>query len=757
MRSDFTVPRKRIQSVTSFSGMNRVDTAAPGTWYDMENLSDTYAPLLAPRRSRALFASLPGAAQEILYKEGAWYYTVQGEGIYCYAPDSVHPFYGSRTEEAICLYPSSKAYKLYEMGKNMICVPTDASAGAVSLKTDDTALGQVKKLGYNEDYHYLNLHALFSDTSQIRRLSAYRFRRSVYHDSTETVDIVYNYSPLHPQGGLIGSEEVFPAEKDGGLYDAHADTLLNISFTYAVQRDDGTYYVYDNQNNEKFSPTHTGFGASRYFMGTDNGLYYFDYDARAVTPVTAPCIAILFRLGTQRYPASDNAQAFTEKVFASLNAGDYIHLTVGKSLNRRHPLWESEENILPKQLLRVVRSFAVDPEGAWGQRGWTHCIFADYDSRFIDLLCKKDLIYRSTAYTLPCKCFQTPGASEAAIAADRGLQQLYPDYVYIENAFPAISNCLEHNNRVWGTDNTHNEIKASVQGNFEVWDDYRGLVSDSYAVSVGSNDDFTASCAIDDCLYFFKEHSYTLLYGTRPSNFTTNTRGDFIGMDAQCACSLQVIGKYAYYMGIDGRFYRLNASGATVISRALGDKRYVPLSSAHSGEKYYVLVREVHSDTRRLLVYNTLSGTWWAEDAADVEALTCVQAKACALMRCESEAGIRTDIMILEPWEIPDSENNAVQWWCESGLIGLESDTCAYLSAVKITLESEKGARLEVLAKYEEDAAYVSLGTFLSRKKGMHSLEIPLRRSEYLRLKIRGTGFSKIYALRLITIQAGEK
>ena len=27
------------------------------------------------------------------------------------------PFYGAQTDEAICIYPSSKVYKLYEMGK----------------------------------------------------------------------------------------------------------------------------------------------------------------------------------------------------------------------------------------------------------------------------------------------------------------------------------------------------------------------------------------------------------------------------------------------------------------------------------------------------------------------------------------------------------------------------------------------------------------------------------------------------------------
>ena len=558
-------------------------------------------------------------------------------------------------------------------------------------------------------------------------------------------------------GGLFSIEEVEPAAKDGGLYDPNADTILNISFTYAVQQDDGTYYVYDNQSNERFAPTYTGFSQSLYFLGTDNNLYYFEHNSASVTEITAPRVAILFHLGTQHYPDEQTPPQYTDKSFASLNAGDYIQLTVGRSLNRRHPLYDSDDKIIPEQLLRVERCRDIEPESDWGARGWTHCIYVDYDADFIELLKKKDLFYHSTSYTLACTCFNTAGSSEETIAADRGLHQLYPDYVNIENAFPAISHCVEHNNRLWGTNNVNNEIKASVQGNFEVWDDYRGLVSDAYALSVGSNDDFTASCAIDEYLFFFKEHSYTMLYGTRPSNFTSNTHADFIGMDAQGADSLQVIGKHAYYMGIDGRFYRMNAGGVAVISRALGERRYVPLASAHSAEKYYVLVREARSAAKHLLVYNTAADTWWIEDAADMCALTGVQGRACALCRCESATGEQTEIFALAPDEFDESESSAVQWWCESALIGLDSEAYSYVSAVKLTLESARGAVLEVLARFDSDADYTSLGVFRAAKKGTHSIEVPLRRSEFLRIKLKGSGYAKIYALRLITLQGGEK
>ena len=739
MQAPLNSYKKNIVSIGTFGGLNHTDFTRLGEWYELCNLSDRYAPLLTPRRSRERFATLAGQADEVLLKNGIWYYTVPGEGIYCYAPEGDNPFSEVPTTEPVCIYESERDYQLLEMGNRIICIPRDESATAISIKG-----GKIKELGYNEAFNYQSLSYDPMEPQQILRMDS----------------VILNNRSSHSTQFWYKSGEATTAWFDvpdtasgSGYYNDHAGTLLNITFTYAFRRDDGSFY-YLHARDRKYPPTKTDFAASRYFLGTDNKFYSFDYDSKAVSEITAPQIVILFRLGEQRQhdTDSDDPEAYTEKIFPELSEGDYIRLTVGQTINYKHPLYSTEEDILPQQLLRVAKASKVPEDNVWGLEGWTDSVVVDYNAQFIDKLIKKDLIFSSTAYNLPYTSDGTP-ASEAE---DLGLRQLYPEYIEIESAFPVVTNCLEHNNRIWGTNNENNEIKASAQGNFETWDDYRGFVSDSYAVSVGSNDRFTASCAIDDYLFFFKEHSYTLLYGTRPANFSTNTVNDFIGIDAAGACSLQVIGKSAYYMGIDGRFYRFNGQSAGEISTALGERRYQVLSAAHSQSKYYALAED-ESGQRCLLVYNTASGTWWVEDATYLEKVCNIRGRACAVSFIDSSSGTAADILLLEKWNIPQSEKNTVEWFCESGLLGLESDYYQYISNLKITFESEVGATVEVLAKYDNDTAYTPLARFVSKTKGTRTEKIAVRRCEFMRLKLVGTGFSKIYRISYLTQQGSEK
>lgn len=63
MQTPLTEYKKNIVSIAQFGGLNHTDLTVPGEWYDMCNLSDRYAPLLAPRRSRPKIDTLKGNAE----------------------------------------------------------------------------------------------------------------------------------------------------------------------------------------------------------------------------------------------------------------------------------------------------------------------------------------------------------------------------------------------------------------------------------------------------------------------------------------------------------------------------------------------------------------------------------------------------------------------------------------------------------------------------------------------------------------------
>lgn len=754
MQTPLAEYKKNIVSISQFGGYNHTDFTRVGEWFDMKNLSDRYTPLLAPRKSRRCLATLPAAADEVLLKNGVWYYTAKIEpesetepeeepgeevpeeetedsedvaqsdeyGIFCYAPDGNNPFSLTPTTEPVCVYQSARQYKILEMGNRVIGMPTDGSDNAVSLKG-----GKVKLLGYNEQYKYTSNSYAPESRNVLHPIKQYAY-------GLANTDCVYTYD------GETQEENFSVAKTQDGnyCYDEHAKTLLNIGFTYATENDDGTFDIYDNEQAKKSA---SQVSSTQYFMDSASRYYYYDALSDSTTEITAPYLVILFHRGEQ-------PQA--EQPFPALEEGDYILLSVGKTTNAYQPLYATDNVILDKQLARVKKCFAFSNGSVFQQRGWTHGIIVDYNATFAERLRKKDLIFHSVSFKRHVM-LNPLNAREG-----NQITQLYPESFQIENAFPVVTVPLEHNNRIWAANNENNEIKASAQGNFEVWDDYRGLVSDSYAVSVGSNDKFTASCAIDDYLFFFKEHSYTLVYGTRPANFTTNTVKEFIGISADSACSLQVIGKSAYYMGIDGRVYRFNGQSSVCISGAWGDEQYTPLSSAHTAEKYRLLVED--KDHKRLMfVYNTETGMWWVEDAAEFEKLTNIQGRACALTGVNNEDGAATEVVLLDKWDVPEHENNQIEWSCESGLLGLESDYYQYISNLKLTFESEVGARLDVYAKFDNETDYNLLASFVSEKKGTRCEKIHIRRCAFMRLKLKGKGFSKIFRISYLTAQGGEK
>lgn len=747
MRSPINSIKKNYVAISQFGGLNHTDLTAPGEWHDMCNISNKYYPMLTPRRSREEIENIPAAANHVLYKNKLWYFTVDGEGIYCYAPDGNNPFEEHAGTTPVLIYESDREYDMVEMGNKIICIPQDRSATAISIVGS-----RIRKLGYDAMYSY------FCRTCNPASPSVYRNVEEYIFNERSTNNAVYWLTD-------IGRFEVPETVVTGGRIDEHAQKLLNITFTYSTIKDDGSRYIYDNQH-DRYSPNKKDFANSIYFLGTDNKFYYFNHDTGTTTEVIAPDVAIIFNLASQTYPDPDSAdpEATITRTFPALEEGDYIQLQVGRSVNFKHPLYENGEDILPKQLLRVLRSGAIE-SGGWYTRGWNNYMIVENNAKFIDYLKKKNLFYNSVAYTFPSNSNGTP----AGEVGDRGLYQLYPSYITIEHSFPVIEHPVEHNNRVWGANNENNEIKASAQGNFEVWDDYRGLVSDSYAVSVGSNDEFTASCVINDYIFFFKEHSYTMVYGNRPANFSVNTVNDFIGMNAQGKKSLQVIGQTAYYVGIDKKIYRFNGQTPVCISGPLGDVRYKVMSSAHTNNKYYLLIQPDSGD-KCILVYDIHTGMWLKEDAADFEYLTCIQGKACAALQTvflstEQQEGQTvpvnqegTVLLSLDKWDIPETEDNTVHWYGESGLFGLDNEYNQYFTKIKITYEAEAGSTIQIYAKYNNDIDWKPIWHEQSEtKQRTRTKHIAIQRCEFVRLKICGVGFSKIYRITIVSETGGEK
>ncbi len=714
-------PKKTVK-IDAFAGLNHTDFTLPGEWYAMCNLTDTYSPLLTPRTARKKRCTLAGKAHNVLYKNGMYYYSAEG-GIYCYAPQGKNPFGNAQT---VCIYASADTYDFIEMGNKVLCVNTGEHVKHLSIENN-----RVIELGNNANYEYRS-YAHFSGNTDVKEVVAYLNRHNVLYRS------------------MSGDTLKHLTLKEGKWYDAAAGELLNVCFTYEVEREDGTRYIFGDTKHRYNPAAPPAFANSRYFLGTDNKFYYYNKDSASAYEVQAPNIAIFMRKGLQ----ADGVG------YPQISAGDYIRFSLGYSMNYNHVTQDyhiyptKEKALMENLLLRINRTTVCNERtgAGWYEQGWEYCMVVDYNTALLNAVIKNNLFLNSASYLdLTDYTITDPHA-------DIGRQQIYPRYLKIESPFPVLSAFLEHNNRVWGAANEQNEIKASALGNYHNWDEYLSLPSDSYTASVGSDGAFTASCALGEYLYFFKENAYSIVFGTRPANFCVQTENDFIGIDKQGAGSLQVIGRSAYYMGIDGKIYCFNGSGAVCISKALGEERYTPLSAAHTAHKYFLLVRDAGGQ-KRLLTYNVQSGTWFCEDAGDVERIFNLRSAACALCFAQTGASGKTvsDILLLEPEWNTGSEKNDIHWWCESGIIGFESDYFMYISDLKIRFESEIGAKLEIFAKYDNETDYTPLASFISQKKELKTVKIRVKRCAFLRLKLQGSGFSKVFSVSFLTKQGSEK
>ncbi len=85
--------------------------------------------------------------------------------------------------------------------------------------------------------------------------------------------------------------------------------------------------------------------------------------------------------------------------------------------------------------------------------------------------------------------------------------------VKLERRVPDLDFVTEQGNRVWGCSRKENSIYACALGDPTNWYSYRGIASDSYAVSVGSDGAFTGAASCLGYLLFFKENCIHKLYG----------------------------------------------------------------------------------------------------------------------------------------------------------------------------------------------------------------------------------------------------
>lgn len=307
--------------------------------------------------------------------------------------------------------------------------------------------------------------------------------------------------------------------------------------------------------------------------------------------------------------------------------------------------------------------------------------------------------------------------------------------VKAERRVPDLDFVTEQGNRVWGCNRKENSIYACALGDPTNWYSYRGIASDSYAVSVGSDGAFTGAASCLSYILFFKENCIHKLYGSKPSDYQMSSVR-CRGVAAKAAGSLCVIAETLYYLSPDG-VMAWSGSLPAKVSGALDTGKLTAADWAMGGQldaRYYLyLHRRADGDgSGRLLVYDTEKGLWHEESPAGTEMVSTGQQlylwDGSALWAAGSDR------------ETEGEEEANLRFEAVTGDIGMSMPDDKYISRVTLRLDALAHTVVTVAVSYDGGAWETVGSCAVTQEHQRVNLPFVPRRHGLMRLKFSGTG-----------------
>jgi len=336
--------------------------------------------------------------------------------------------------------------------------------------------------------------------------------------------------------------------------------------------------------------------------------------------------------------------------------------------------------------------------------------------------------------------------------------------ITIQRTPPDLDFVCEHNNRLWGCNSEKHEIYACKLGDPTNWTSYLGTAADAFAVTVGSDGDFTGCAEHGGSVVFFKERYIHKMYGTAPSNFQLDTKPER-GVKKGCHKSIVLISGILYYLSVDG-IVRYEGSYPVLISEAFGRTQYEAARAGEASGKYYVSMSD--GTTRKLITFDTKNGIWHIEDKGKdfkyfvnyKNRLLFYDADRKMILAEGKETKIGATTYTL------DSET--LNWSRVFGISGIDTPSNSksyidpmnkYISQFMLRFVLDIGSELWLDIEYDssgefENVLHIKSEYEVSRRdtpgfKTLRSLEVPVtpRRCDHMRLRLRGSGAAKIFSI----------
>ena len=318
--------------------------------------------------------------------------------------------------------------------------------------------------------------------------------------------------------------------------------------------------------------------------------------------------------------------------------------------------------------------------------------------------------------------------------------------VIMERIHPKL--LTECNNRLWGCSEDGHEIYATALGSWKRWQAFEGIATDSYAVTIGSDGAFTGSVTYNGNPIFFKENS---MIKVTVSSTGAHQIKEIVcpGVQKGSENSICIIKGILYYKGVEG-IYAYDGSLPVLISAAMGEKRYHDATAGAVLDRYYISMKD-EAEKNHLFVYDTETGMWAHED--DTQALVfCRSGSDLYYVDCEDNTlkSVRGTL----PYE-NGTEEEAFDWYAESGNIGFYMPDKKRLAKIQIRLAMEQGTNISIFLQYDSSGNWVHICNM--NGTGTRSYEIPIipQRCDHFKYMIAGRGGCKVFSVTK-TIEEGS-
>ena len=329
--------------------------------------------------------------------------------------------------------------------------------------------------------------------------------------------------------------------------------------------------------------------------------------------------------------------------------------------------------------------------------------------------------------------------------------------IKVERKLPQMDFIVESGNRLWGCNSEKNEIYASKLGDPTNFECFQGISTDSYAVTVGTDGEFTGAVSFRGYIIFFKEHCIHKIYGQNPP-YTVNT--SYIrGVQKGSHKSLCVVNETLYYKSPNG-ICAFEGGVPVDISFALGDAYYTDAVAGVLGNKYYICMSDKNKN-RVLFNYDETKNIWHKEDNLDVKEFANHNGNLyfIGVMNGEKRLCLADGENLygnfsgeLSGWFLEED----FYWSCETGIWGLSIPENKYYSNITLCLSGEKGARIHIDFQTDESGKWEKQMSFNANELGSAVLPFTTPRCRFLRIRIRGKGKGKVYFISR-TVETGSE